>query len=164
MITQSKNFIGDYGLNNYMDSYVYITAKNLNQHTVPFNRPGYHSDGFLTDDVSYLWSSGQPTIFNASDYDLPLDDSLSLLAMESQSDPAKEITYPDNTLLRLNQYVIHKVGEFKPGVRTFLKICFSKDVYDLRGNSHNYELEYDWSLRTRDSVRNMPQAVALPGE
>lgn len=155
------DFIADFGINRYVYSYVYLTAKRLFQsNDCTFNRKGYHSDGFLTEDINYVWSDGSPTVFNSGEFDLSLDDSLSMQEMEDQAKKEDEYTHPSNTLLRMDQFVIHKVSDnTQPGMRTFCKISFSKDRYDLKGNSKNYLLDYDWAMRERKSERNIPQKV-----
>lgn len=153
------DFIGVYGLDRYVKSYVYLSAKYLFQMPkCPFNRLGYHSDGFMTEDINYIWSDCCPTIFNDSDFRITPDDKLSLKEMEDQAYKKNEVTYPDNVLLRLDQSVIHKVGEVtEAGLRSFVKISISKDKYDLLGNSHNYLLDYKWDMKPRKLERNMPQ-------
>lgn len=153
------DFVGTYGLNRFVDSYVYVTAKKLfNTPGCPFNREGWHSDGFMTDDVNYIWSDCYGTIFNSSPFNLTMDDSGSLVEMERQADPENNFQYPDGTLLRLDQFNIHKVAPlYETKLRTFLKCSFSKDRYDLEGNSHNYLLDYNWEMRKRNSKRNIPQ-------
>lgn len=155
------HFIAEYGLNRYTNSYVYLTAKHLYQ--LPgcsFNRLGWHSDGFLTEDINYIWSDKSPTIFNYSDFNLTLDDSISLIEMSEQAQLNKNVTYPENRLLRLNQYNIHKVNDSNfEGMRSFLKISFSDTIYDLEGNTHNYELKYVWKMRSREVERNIPQNI-----
>lgn len=125
-----------------------------------FNRKGYHSDGFLTDDINYLWSDYLPTIFNFGNFDLSLDDDVSMVEMEQQANTDNEFSYPEKSLLRLDQFAVHKVSdkEFE-GMRTFAKVSFSTDKYDLIGNSKNYLLEYDWQMRERDLKRNIPQKL-----
>lgn len=153
------DFIGVFGLNMYMESYAYLTAKNM--FVTPgcsYNRPGYHSDGFMTDDINYIWCDKCPTVFNTSQYALTMHHEFSLSEMEQQSLKENEVTYPDNELLRLNEFNIHKVAEIKePTIRSFLKISFSKDKYDLIGNSHNYLLNYQWEMKKRQIQRNVPQ-------
>lgn len=155
-----QDFIQKYGIETYVDSNVYLTAKH--QYQTPensFNRMGYHADGFLTDDINYIWSDKSPTVFNKSNFNLTLDDVISMKEMEDQALKENEVTYPVNTLLRLNQFNIHKVSENQEeGMRTFVKISFSKDKYDLIGNSHNYELDYNWEMKPRKQVRNIPQS------
>ncbi len=157
------DFRENFGLEKLIDSYVYLTAKRQFQSKSKlFNRPGYHSDGFLTDDINYIWSDKNPTIFNSTNFKLTLDDEVSLKEMEEQALPENEVTYFDNTLLRLNQFNIHKVDEnIEAGFRTFVKISFSQDKYDLEGNSHNYFLDYDWEMKPRKESRNIPQTEIL---
>jgi hypothetical protein len=155
------DFIGEFGLNAFVDSYVYLTAKHLYQKpNCPFNRPGYHSDGFMTNDINYIWSDKQPTVFNNSEFQLSMDDAISMREMESQALAENEFCYPENTLLRLNQFNIHKVADVKDvSLRTFLKVSFSGDKYDLIGNSHNYLIDYEWDMRPRKEQRNIPQSI-----
>ncbi len=155
------DFIGEFGLDNYVSSYIYLTAKNLYQtQNCSFNRPGYHSDGFMTNDINYIWCNKNPTVFNSSDFNITQDDTISLLEMEQQGLKENEFTYPEDCLLRLNQYNIHKVAESQnEGVRAFLKVSFSKDKYDLKGNSHNYLLNYNWQMKDRKPERNIPQTI-----
>lgn len=157
------DFIADFGLNAFGDSYIYVSAKHLYQPVnKPFNRPGWHSDGFLTNDINYLWSDKNPTIFNSSNFNLTIDDRLSLNEMCSQALPENNFNYENNTLLRLNQFNIHKVNEVtEPGMRAFIKLSFSGDKYDLVGNAHNYLMDYDWEMKPRQEERNVPQSIIM---
>jgi len=162
IITDACNdFIKEFGEEKYISSNIYITAKRLYQvDGKNFNRKGYHSDGFLTDDINYIWSDKNPTIFNFSDFNLTLDDKISIDEMELQADEKNCHEYRNSSLLRLNQYSIHKVNEIKEStLRTFLKVSFSDDRYDLKGNSRNHFLDYDWEMRDRDLERNIPQKL-----
>ena len=68
-------------------------------------------------------------------------------------------TYPENSFLRLNQYNIHRVSGVKSTcLRSFLKVSFSQDKYDLRGNSINRLLNYNWDMKERKKERNIPQS------
>ena len=144
----------------YYESYLYITAKHLFiTPTYLGNRPGYHSDGFMTKDINYVWCDCNPTIFNSTKFNLTQDDVLSLQEMEDQALPKNEVTYPNYSFLRLNEFNIHKVApNTQVRMRTFLKLSVSKDKYDLVGNSHNYGLRYDWEMKERGEVRNIPQS------
>ena len=154
------DFIGEFGLDRYNDSYIYLTAKNLYQKAnCGFNRNGWHSDGFLTDDINYIWSDCQPTIFNFSDFEISNNDIKSMEEMNFQADPNNDAIYKNSRLLRLNQFNIHKVGDVEKGMRCFLKVSFSKDKYDLIGNSKNYLLNYNWEMRKRNENRNIPQLL-----
>ena len=165
IIDASVNDFGlEFGVSELRESYIYISAKRLFQtpgHS--FNRPGWHSDGFMTNDINYIWCDKDPTIFNKSDFNLPLDDLLSMEAMGKQALPENDVKYKENQLLRLNQFNVHKVAPVTSiGLRTFLKISFSREKYNLIGNTHNYLLEYDWDMKERSSSRNMPQSNLKP--
>lgn len=153
------DYVGSVGLNAFVNSYVYITAKRLFQkEDKPITRPGWHTDGFMTDDINYIWSDELPTIFNRGIFNLSDDDQLSLIEMEQQANPGYDWSWRENTLLRLTPFVVHKADETPfHGIRTFVKISISKDKYDLLGNSHNYLLDYDWVMRPRQDYRNIPQ-------
>ncbi len=155
------DFIGEFGLDNYINSYVYLTAKFLYvKPNCSFNREGYHSDGFLTNDINYVWCDKYPTIFNNAEFNLTMDDTISLKEMEEQAKQLNETHYSENQLLRLNQFNIHKVAPVEVGgMRTFLKVSISKDKYDLIGNSHNYLIDYDWQMKERKAERNIPQSA-----
>lgn len=154
------DFIGTFGLDRYINSYVYLTAKHLYQKDgCSYNRPGWHSDGFMTDDINYIWYNKDPTIFNCTEFKLSQDDVLSIIEMAEQHDYKLNRTYGSNTILRLDQFNIHRVGYTTEGMRTFVKVSFSKDKYDLIGNSHNYLLDYNWEMKPRKEQRNIPQSA-----
>lgn len=147
------------------ESYVYLTAKTLwVSGDYIGNRPGWHSDGFGTDDVNYIWSDRAPTEFLSADFDLPTDcpDAMAEMARRA-GDPENEIvTYPNKHLLRLTPAVIHRspVG-FAPGMRSFVKVSISADRYNLLGNSINHALpDSHWPLVSRDVERNHPTRAA----
>lgn len=154
------DYIGEFGLDKYVSSFAYLSAKfQFQPKGCSYNRMGWHCDGFLTDDINYIWSDSYPTIFNNSIFNLTQDDKLSMLQMEEQALPENNFTFPENTLVRLNQFNIHKVADVeKDGMRAFLKLSFSKDKYDLIGNSHNYLLGYEWEMKERKTERNIPQS------
>jgi hypothetical protein len=153
------DFVGEFGLDRFINSNVYLTAKKMYQvDGASFNRKGYHSDGFLTDDINYVWCDKNPTVYNYSPFKLTLDDKISMQEMEEQANNEAIEIYPENSLLRLDQFSIHKVSEIKSlSLRTFIKVSFSDDEYNLKGNSKNYLLDYDWEMRDRKLERNIPQ-------
>lgn len=157
------DYISKFGEDNYNKSYIYLTVKHRYQSKEsPLNRLGYHSDGFGTDDINYIWYDKNPTIFNSTHFRLSNDHNKSLQEMEYQALKWLEKSYPVNTLLRLNQYCIHKVNDsvnIEEGMRTFVKVSFSKDKYDLIGNTHNYKLDYNWDMKPRNKDRNVPQSI-----
>ncbi len=160
LMTCITDYSNVYGLEEYKASYIYLTVKSMFVNpNCSYNRPGYHSDGFMTDDINYIWSDKFPTVFNSSSFELVQDDTLSLMQMFYQAITDYEFTFPNKTLLRLNQFNIHKVGPVTENtMRTFVKVSFSKDKYDLKGNSHNHLFDYEWEMKDRKTERNMPQS------
>lgn len=153
------DFAMTFGQKAFDQSYIYITAKHM--YVAPhqsFNRHGWHSDGFGTDDINYIWSDKFSTVFNNSYFQLSSNDKVSMIQMNDQAQPNRDVVYPDGTLLRLDQSNIHRVADNKQGsFRTFLKVSFSKDRYNLQGNSHNHLLDYSWMMVPRSIERNIPQ-------
>lgn len=147
--------------NLWYNSYVYITAKTLwVQGTYIGNRPGWHSDGFGTDDLNYIWYDRAPTEFMLGDFELSDDCNESMKQMEniSLNELWERKRYPDKHLLRLDSRIIHRCPvNFEPGMRTFVKISISSDHYNLEGNSINHELGDIFPNKIKRNVeRNHP--------
>jgi len=143
------------------DKYIYITAKNKYATTDnPGNRPGYHCDGFGTKDINYIWCDKHPTVFCEKEFILSDDCPTALKEMKDQIDASKELTYPEGSLLRLDQYNVHRAPNIPvAGMRAFFKLSISEHKYNLKGNSHNYGLDYAWKMYDRDKVRNHPSVA-----
>lgn len=154
----SCDFVGLRGLDEFVNSYMYLTVKNkIVSPECYFNRSGYHIDGYGIDDINYVWSDSCPTEFNFGEFNLSEDDDTSLLEMDSQARESNIHTYDNNTLLRLDSTVVHKVAKpLSISPRCFLKVSFSKSQYNLSGNSHNYLFDYNWEMKERKIERNQP--------
>lgn len=160
-------------------SFVYITAKRLwVSADNPGNRPGWHCDGFMTNDLNYIWSDSNPTEvwqahrniseyfndgFNGRSYKtikLPQDHIASMKAMEMIcNDPSNGNVYSltPKKLYRLTESVIHRVAEnFQSGFRTFVKISVSDHEYALEGNSKNPNVPLSKEYAARSVERNCP--------
>lgn len=139
-------------------NYIYITAKHLYvSPTYQGNRPGWHSDGFMSDDINYIWCSAYSTEFCVQDFNLTQDHEISMIEMEQQVNKSNIFTFPEKHLLKLTQAQIHRVTEIKEcGMRTFVKVSASNDKYNLIGNAHNYLLDYKWDMQPRLNTRNHP--------
>lgn len=139
--------------------YIYLTAKHMFVSSESsMNRPGWHIDGYGTDDINYFWYDKFPTeIANQEFYDLSDDHEASLIQMEEQVDRNCIVTFPDRSLLRLDNTVVHRVAPVtKSDYRTFVKVSFSNDKYNLKGNAHNYLLDYEFNMVERERIRNHP--------
>lgn len=144
---------------NLAEYYVYLTVKHMYVNNNSANRKGWHSDGFGTDDINYIWYDSHPTEFCIQDFNLSDDHSLSMVEMTEQAKEENIITYPCNSLIKMTQSSIHRVSD-KPfeGMRTFVKISISKEKYNLKGNAHNYLFDYSWDMKDRTVERNHPIA------
>jgi hypothetical protein len=113
----------------------------------------------MTNDVTYIWSNKFPTLFNFSQFALTQNHEKSLKEMQEQADEKNNMAYDNFTLVRINQYNVHRVAEVtEDGMRAFVKVSFSKDKYDLIGNAVNYDIEYNWDFKPRENTRNVPQS------
>lgn len=150
-------------------NYAYVTARRgFATPGNPLNRPGWHADGFGTEDVNYVWTDRFPTLFAEQSFTGISDGhNASMTQFADQIEVGAIRTYADRTLLRLDQQVIHAAPEIPApgGERSFFKVSFSNERYALRGNSHNNLLDYDWPMLSRTMERNDPsrgEADAVP--
>lgn len=152
----------------WFESYIYITAKTMwVSPENPGNRPGWHSDGFLTDDLNYVWSDVSPTVYWEPPQRIAFraDHNLSLYEMRAaaEHDTGNHKRYADKHLMRLDQRVIHKVDDrAMGGMRSFVKVSVSHHPYALIGNSINHALPTNWTYAPRSVERNDPIAGATP--
>lgn len=145
-------------------SHVYVTARRgFATPGNPLNRPGWHSDGFGTPDVNYVWTDRYPTHFAVGDFGEISDDHVKSseqfdVRAEERRNGIYLITYKDKTLMRLDPSVIHTAPPIPApgGERSFFKVSFSNSRYNLKGNAHNHMLNYDWPMYDRAAVRNDP--------
>lgn len=140
--------------------YVYLTAKRT--FVTPenmCNRPGWHCDGFMTDDINYIWYDRAPTQFCVQSFDLSKDDRKSMIEMQEQARDENIVEYEAQHLLRLDETVVHRVTT-KPyrGLRTFVKVSISDKEYNLEGNSRNPRCPVHWHNVPRHHGRNMENA------
>ena len=159
-------------LDMFTERYVYLTAKTLwVDGKYVGNRPGWHTDGFGTDDINFIWSSRAPTEFFGTlepvevsdDCDRSMEEMEKLFSLADWRSPdyVAEV-YPDKHLLRLDPTVMHRSPVYvQPGMRTFFKLSLSHDRYNLKGNAVNYLLpDSNWPLVSRDEKRNHPAKEA----
>lgn len=138
---------------------VYLTAKTMFvTPEQPGNRPGWHCDGFGSGgDINYIWCDKNPTEFLiGNDFEIGTDDAKSMRQMEELAMGQVRTIYKPNTLLRLDEGVIHQVGRvLETGVRSFVKVTFSRHRFAKKGNSHNHLFDYDWDMGERSTERNL---------
>lgn len=143
-------------LDTWFDKYIYLTVHRFHG----MGRRGWHSDGFGTDDINFIWYDKLPTEFCYQEFKLSHDHTDSLEQMRQQANPYNVWTFPNFHLLRMDQSSIHRPSEviasYENPLRTFVKISVSDSQYNLKGNAHNYLLDYNWNMKDRGSDRNHP--------
>ncbi len=150
-----KTCVTEFILKGNFWKYVYLTVKRVYG---TGNREGWHCDGFGTEDINYIWYDSHPTQFYPLGLKLPHCHEESMNKMNSEIDErCVMVEYPCKHLLRMDQSSIHRVSnQVFTGLRTFVKISFSNEKYNLKGNAHNYKLDYKWEMVERNINRNHP--------
>lgn len=141
--------------------WVYVTIKKMYVGGgVTPNRPGWHCDGFLSDDLNYVWADCIPTVFTKGKFEVSPDHVESLRQFDEQAEAQADlnIVYPDCTLLKLDSTVVHRVNTEHTAqtMRTFVKVTISKNRFNLADNSRNTMLPDDGPRYERALVRNDP--------
>lgn len=153
--------------NKWKESYIYLTIKSMvvSEDNVG-QRLGWHSDGFMTEDLNYIWSDvkGLTTRVATEGMFLTQCHVKSLKEMVGYNERLLECSYQvnENTVYLLNESVLHEaVRPTKPVFRNFVKVTVSDKLYKLDGNSVNHLLgDYlPESLVKRNETRNCPQGV-----
>lgn len=140
--------------------YIYLTARRgFATPDNPINRPGWHTDGFGTDDENFVWCDRWGTQIAGQKFtDISTDHRESARQFEDQV--VGQAVYPIRTkmLYYFDPFVVHNVPYIPApgGMRSFMKISFSPYQYNLIGNSHNHLFDYEWEMFDRDEVRNDP--------
>lgn len=144
--------------------YVYLTVKSLFvQPGCVGGRLGWHTDGFGTSDVNYIWADKDPTEFCIQPFQLSDDHEVSMRQMEEQARPENIRTYGECQIIRVDARHVHRCPIAPtPGYRTFARVSFSDDKYDMIGNARNYGLDYNWVMHPRGTARNDVSARSLP--
>jgi hypothetical protein len=139
--------------------YLFLTVKHL--FVSPGNvgnRPGWHTDSFGGEDINFIWTNKFPTLFSKSNFvDISDDHTVSMKQFDEQARPEDDYSFPVNSLLRLDPFVVHGTPKtVTPGMRTFFKLSIGLNPYNLKGNSKNPLLPTTWKMFEREEVRNDP--------
>lgn len=136
----------------------YLTIKHEYVNGGSFgNRPGWHIDGFKSDQHNFIWFDILPTEVCVGKFRLSDDHELSLDEMTIQSKDKFNHLLTENTLYEMNQSCVHRPGinnTRSPYLRTFIKITFSKELFNCFGNAWNYKLPHIRPSAYRQSNRN----------
>lgn len=145
--------------------YVYLSARSgWASPDNPLNRPGWHCDGFGTNDLNFIWWKGPGTRFAFQHFEeISPDHLLSLKQFDDQVVADRVVTYPEKNLYMLDSSVVHAAPVIAPPGcwRQFIKVSLSDERYNLENNSHNHLFDYDWPLHPRDLIRNDPARAQM---
>lgn len=155
----------------FKSDYVYVTIKKMYiGGGVTANRPGWHCDGFLSDDLNYIWYDNTPTVFNCGEFEISADHVESLRELEEQANPDNDYICANEHLYKLDSLCIHRVNTDTPNqiMRTFVKVTLSPNEFNLKDNSINYSMKastapkYDRSLVRNDPYQAQTDAYKAP--
>ena len=136
--------------------YVYLTVKSLwVEPNCLGGRLGWHTDGFGTDDINYVWTDKHPTEFCNQDFILSDDHAVAMQDMIDQVKKENIVQYPELEVMRIDQRHVHRCPvNVDPGYRTFARVSISSNKYNMIGNAHNHDLDYSWIMHPRGLSRN----------
>lgn len=143
-------------------NYIYLTVKHLwVDDSNPGNRKGWHIDGYMSDDQNYIWCDRNPTEYIPSldSYEFSKDHEKSMEEMDRIAKLGTVHEIPLKTVVNMER-TVHRVKEdILPGMRTFVKVTFSKHKYNLEGNARNPLLDLNWKMYPRKESRNHPYVL-----
>lgn len=162
LVTQMLS--GIYDLSEYLydndyryNCYLSIKHEYVNPLSIG-NRPGWHIDGFKSDQFNFIWFDSIPTEVCTGSFHLTNDHNISLEEMMVQSSGNDKFkhTLPVNTLYEMNKECVHapSYNTYNPILRTFIKITFSKEQFNCIGNAWNYKLPHIKMTSHRNIHRN----------
>ena len=140
--------------------YCYLTIKKMYVQPNSYgNREGFHIDGFLSDQDNFIWSDCEatPTEVALGEFILSDDHEKSLEEMTSQSSKMFKQTLSTNVLYDMNQNCVHRPTTNrtdKAVLRTFIKVTYSKELFNCYGNAWNYKLPHIKPRTQRSYIRN----------
>ncbi len=141
------------------EEYVYLTVKRMIVGpTVTPNRPGWHADGFGSDDLNFIWYDSIPTLLSIRQFNVSDDHLVSLEQFDQQAEslPDAVCSIAPRHIIRLTPRIVHRVQlADAEQMRTFVKVTVSKHQFNLEGNSTN-PLIPAWPMYPRAMVRNDP--------
>lgn len=156
-VISSINVLSHYMYDNDYRYYCYLTIKKMYvQPNGVGNRDGWHIDGFKSDQHNFIWFDHIPTEVSIGEFELTNDHDKSLIEMRDANHD-NIIQLDCNTLYDLDQNIIHRPNinnSDKSILRTFIKITYSKELFNCFGNAWNYKLPRIRPNKHRSENRN----------
>lgn len=128
---------------------------------------GAHVDGFqgarITEKVeadrSYILVSDFPTDFYVQSWNVkglnPAKDNF-FKAFDKQKKASKLWRPEPYDIVLMDAYTVHEAGRAtEDKYRIFIRLSFSKRIFDRLGNTHNPLFDYDWNMVARDVSKSL---------
>lgn len=140
--------------------YCYLTIKKMYVQPNSFgNREGFHIDGFLSDQENFIWSDCEatPTEVSIGKFELSNNHETSLTEMMVQASYNFTEQLKSFNLYDMNQSIVHRPTKNLNNeaiLRTFIKVTYSKELFNCVGNAWNYKLPHIKPTVKRNQSRN----------
>lgn len=140
--------------------YAYLTLKRMYvQPNSVGNREGWHIDGFLSDQKNFIWSDSDamPTEVCRGKFTLTEDHEESLEEMLHQASYGFIEQLKTGRLYNMGQNCVHRPSRNDTNqavLRTFVKITYTRELFNGFGNAWNYKLPHIKPSKQRSDCRN----------
>ena len=140
--------------------YCYLTIKKMYVQPNSYgNREGFHIDGFLSDQENFIWSDCEetPTEVSIGKFELSKSHETSLTEMVIQASYNFTEQLKPLHLYDMNQSIVHRPTKNTTSeavLRTFIKVTYSKELFNCVGNAWNYKLPHIKPAVKRNQSRN----------
>lgn len=140
--------------------YCYVTIKKMYVQPEGFgNRDGWHIDGYLSDQDNFIWSDcrATPTEVAIGEFDIADNHEQSLNDMKHIASSRFHQQLNTNTLYEMHQECVHRPTANKTEnsvLHTFIKITYSKEMFNCIGNAWNYKIPHIRPTVKRGNIRN----------
>ena len=121
------------------------------------NRPGWHIDGFKSDQHNFIWFDALPTKIALGTFDLTNDHDISLVEMEEQAKTKTKLVLESKHLYEMSHELVHspcRNDTDEPILRTFIKVTFTKETFNCMNNAWNYRLPHVQGYAKPKCTRN----------
>lgn len=155
-----------YPWESHKERYCYVSAKRQPLGAqASFSRPGWHIDGYLSTDDTFIYSDVFPTLYSVSTFTLSPEHGASLVEMQAQARPEDTREMSAGALVHISRTCVHRVQiPPVPHTRTFVKFVFSHRPFNLEGNAINPLLPAPWPMMPRRVEVNQDSTLTRNGD
>ena len=121
------------------------------------NRPGWHIDGFKSDQINFIWFDGLPTEVALGEFTLTNDHDISMVEMNRQAKKKHKVYLESKTVYDMDKELVHRpvINLSEEAIlRTFIKLTFTKETFNCIHNAWNYKLPHIKGYMSPKQSRN----------